>query len=97
MKTVYAKVHGTVQGVGYRYLVKEIAAKHGITGSVKNEDDGSVSIIATGDDKDIEDFFKDIRVDYEHGPSVFEIEFTNERPEHTTKERKEKKSFEIAR
>lgn len=83
MKTMYARVHGIVQGVGYRHLVKEAATRLGISGSVKNEIDGSVSIIAVGDEKRLDRFFSEITVDHSGGPSVFKIEFTNERPEHS--------------
>ncbi len=97
MKTLYAKVHGNVQGVGYRDLVRRAALHLGITGSVKNEDDGSVSIIASGEDGSLDRFFKEIKVDYQYGPSVFDIEFMNESPKHTVTDRKGNKSFEVAR
>lgn len=42
-------VTGKVQGVFYRQGTKEKATSLGIAGTVKNEADGSVHIIATGD------------------------------------------------
>ena len=41
-----ARVHGRVQGVGYRIYVKEMAARMGIRGTVKNLPDGSVEVVA---------------------------------------------------
>lgn len=43
------KVHGRVQGVGFRYFIKQNAEALGIRGYVRNEDDGGVFIYAVGD------------------------------------------------
>ena len=43
------KVHGIVQGVGFRYFVKQNADALGIRGYVRNEDDGGVFVYAVGD------------------------------------------------
>jgi acylphosphatase len=43
------KVHGRVQGVGFRYFVKYNAEALGVRGYVRNEDDGGVFVYATGD------------------------------------------------
>ena len=42
-------VSGRVQGVGFRFFVREAAQREGIAGSVWNRDDGSVEIEAQGD------------------------------------------------
>ena len=42
-------VAGRVQGVGFRYFVKQNADALGIRGYVRNEDDGSVFVYAVGD------------------------------------------------
>lgn len=42
-------VHGRVQGVGYRAFVYRQAEQLGITGTVKNQQDGTVYIEAEGD------------------------------------------------
>lgn len=49
-------VTGRVQGVGFRYAVWQLARQLKITGSVKNELDGSVQIIAQGPQEDLEKF-----------------------------------------
>ena len=41
-------VRGRVQGVGFRWFVEREAAQLGITGWVRNRDNGSVEIMATG-------------------------------------------------
>jgi acylphosphatase len=48
MQTLKIKVEGQVQGVFFRQSTQEKARELGIKGSVKNCDDDSVEIIATG-------------------------------------------------
>ena len=43
------RVEGLVQGVGFRWAVRSRAALLGVSGYVRNEDDGSVRIEAEGD------------------------------------------------
>lgn len=42
-------VHGTVQGVGYRWACEHEAQSLGVHGWVRNRDDGAVEIAAEGD------------------------------------------------
>lgn len=54
MKKNYAiVVRGTVQGVGYRYYVKQSADDLGLCGFARNEGDGSVYIEAEGDEESL--------------------------------------------
>ena len=48
MQTIRIKVEGRVQGVFFRQSTQEKANQLGIKGTVKNCDDDSVEIIATG-------------------------------------------------
>ena len=66
MKTVTMKVTGLVQGVGFRWTTQMIAQELGITGTVKNNPDGSVSIVAQGEELPLEHFIKKIKA----SPSV---------------------------
>ena len=66
MKTVTMRVTGLVQGVGFRWTTQMIAQELGITGTVKNNPDGSVSIVAQGDELPLEHFIKKIKA----SPSV---------------------------
>lgn len=57
MKVTYEiNVRGRVQGVGFRWFVKRQANLIGITGYVKNLVDGSVLIVAQGE-QDSQDAF----------------------------------------
>ena len=46
---VELRVHGRVQGVGFRYATEREAGRLGLRGFVRNLDDGSVEIVAEGD------------------------------------------------
>ena len=41
-------VSGMVQGVGYRFFVQRVAARHQVTGYVRNLPDGRVEVWAEG-------------------------------------------------
>jgi acylphosphatase len=47
-KSLHAIVEGHVQGVGFRYFVKETADSFSLTGWVRNRYDGSVEFTAEG-------------------------------------------------
>ncbi len=42
------RVTGRVQGVGFRWYVRRVAHEMGLWGSVRNEPDGSVTVLAGG-------------------------------------------------
>lgn len=46
-------ISGIVQGVGYRYFAQRSAARHHVTGFVKNLDDGSVEALIQGTEKKV--------------------------------------------
>lgn len=48
MERLHAVVHGDVQGVGFRYFVQRKAHQLGLTGWVRNNDDGTVELVAEG-------------------------------------------------
>ncbi len=64
------KVTGRVQGVGYRYFVQKKAAGLNIRGWVKNMSDGSVMVMAQGDETDVDTFIDYLRT----GPSMARVE-----------------------
>jgi len=47
---IIAWIYGRVQGVGFRYTTQYEAKKLGLTGYAKNLDDGSVEVVACGDE-----------------------------------------------
>jgi acylphosphatase len=53
-------VSGVVQGVGFRYFAQRSAARHQVTGYVKNLEDGSVEAFVQGGEKQVLGFRDDI-------------------------------------
>lgn len=49
-KRITVRYEGRVQGVGFRYTVVRLAQNLKVTGQVRNEFDGSVSLIAEGEE-----------------------------------------------
>lgn len=49
-----AWVHGQVQGVGFRYATQHQAKLQGLSGYVRNQDDGSVEVVACGESAQVE-------------------------------------------
>lgn len=58
MQVLYS---GGVQGVGFRYAVKTVAAGFDVAGTVKNLPDGRVELIAEGEKAELEAFRQAIR------------------------------------
>lgn len=52
---------GRVQGVGFRYTVKQVAAGYDVTGTVRNLADGRVELVAEGARDEVEAFRQGIR------------------------------------
>ena len=55
-------VYGRVQGVGFRYFTWKEAERIGIKGTVRNCVDGSVEIVAEGNDEQLQDFYNWLKV-----------------------------------
>ncbi|MFH0364480.1 acylphosphatase, partial [Escherichia coli] len=51
---IIAWVYGRVQGVGFRYTTQYEAKKLCLTGYAKNLDDGSVEVVACGEEGQVE-------------------------------------------
>lgn len=47
-------VHGRVHGVGFRWFVQRCAREIGLTGWVRNEDDGTVQAYAVGTEEQLD-------------------------------------------
>ncbi|TVR74466.1 MAG: acylphosphatase [Spirochaetaceae bacterium] len=70
MNAVEIRVHGRVQGVGFRYYACREAARVGVTGWVRNEPDGTVLVHAEGSPdqlRQMEDFLR-------RGPSYARVD-----------------------
>lgn len=51
---MHARIEGRVQGVGFRYFVRESATVYPITGWVRNLHAGGVELVAEGEREDLE-------------------------------------------
>jgi len=54
-------VHGRVQGVGFRYFVRDAGKKRGLTGDARNCSDGTVEIVVEGDAAEINGFIEEVK------------------------------------
>ena len=52
MKSVRALYEGRVQGVGFRWTVKDLSREFEVSGTVKNLVDGRVEVVAQGEETD---------------------------------------------
>ncbi len=53
-------IRGDVQGVGYRFFAQRAAARHQVTGYVRNCSDGTVEALAEGTPVEVEEFKNDL-------------------------------------
>lgn len=61
MKGIQVYYEGRVQGVGFRYCVRQLACGYEVTGWVKNLPDGRVELQASGEPEELEHFLESIR------------------------------------
>ncbi len=71
---LHAVVRGRVQGVGFRWFVRETATALGLAGRVRNRSDGTVEVEAEGDDAAI----ADLRRELAKGPRGAAVEAVDE-------------------
>jgi acylphosphatase len=55
-------VRGRVQGVGFRWYVRELARKLGLSGWVRNCPDGAVEIAAEGSEESLQRLQRELRI-----------------------------------
>ena len=60
-KTVQVFYEGRVQGVGFRYTARRVAAGFDVAGYVRNLTDGRVELVASGDDEEVDGFLEALR------------------------------------
>lgn len=77
MSTLHVAVSGRVQGVGFRWFVRERARALGLRGWVRNRVDGSVEVFALGDDEAVEQ----LRNTVWSGPPGADVRAVDERHE----------------
>ncbi len=61
-KTIFISVTGRVQGVGFRYFVRQKANENNITGWVRNTITGTVEIEASGESENLDIFIDWIKI-----------------------------------
>ena len=61
---LHVVIRGRVQGVGFRWFVRETATRLDLSGWVKNRDDGGVEVLADGPDASL----RLLREALGHGP-----------------------------
>lgn len=67
---VYAIAKGLVQGVGYRAFALHLARSYGLTGWIRNREDGTVELEVQGEEVLVRSFLKDLKI----GPRSAEVE-----------------------
>lgn len=70
LRRVHGVVHGFVQGVGFRAFARRQAAACGISGWVRNRNDGAVEFCAEGSISAVEEYLAAMRA----GPGYSEVE-----------------------
>ncbi|WP_043501270.1 acylphosphatase [Georgenia sp. SUBG003] len=73
-------VHGRVQGVGYRYSCELAAERLGVSGWVRNNDDGTVEAVVEGAESAVESLIEWARQGPRHA-DVSRVEIRQEEPE----------------
>lgn len=87
---LHAYYSGHVQGVGFRYSVKQLSLEFDVTGWVKNLPDGRVELMAEGERDELETFQAAV-------PDAGLRRFIRETQSHWSEGTGEFKGFEIAR
>jgi acylphosphatase len=63
------KIHGKVQGVGYRFFATRVARRLGLKGSIENIRDGYVEAIVEGEKNVIDEWIEELK----EGPRYAEV------------------------
>ncbi|MEK6374156.1 MAG: acylphosphatase [Acidobacteriota bacterium] len=63
------RIHGKVQGVGYRFFATRVARRLGLKGSIQNNRDGTVDAVVEGEKSVIDEWLEQLR----EGPRYAEI------------------------
>lgn len=63
------RIHGKVQGVGYRFFATRVARRLGLKGHIQNLRDGSVEAMVEGEGTAIDEWIEELR----EGPRFAEV------------------------
>ncbi len=64
------RIHGKVQGVGYRFFATRVARRLGLKGSIQNLRDGTVEALVEGEKEKIDEWIEDLK----EGPRYAEVD-----------------------
>ena len=65
-----ASIHGLVQGVFFRHFTQAKAQELGLSGTVSNQSDGTVRVVAEGRQEDVETLLDWLQ----HGPELARVD-----------------------
>lgn len=65
----YIRIHGKVQGVGYRFYATRVARRMGLKGWIQNMRDGSVETLVEGEQQVIDEWLEELK----EGPRYAEV------------------------
>ncbi|MEM4663290.1 MAG: acylphosphatase [Candidatus Diapherotrites archaeon] len=74
IKELRVRVYGLVQGVFFRAFTRECAVSLGLKGYVRNMPDGSVEIVAQGEEEKLKKLLEKVKI----GPPAAEVEHVEE-------------------
>lgn len=80
MKTLRVHYEGRVQGVGFRYTVKNLAREYDVSGTVENLSDGRVELVVSGESEEVDAFLEGIRTSHLAGHIALEFPQSIPRP-----------------
>ena len=63
------RIHGKVQGVGYRFFATRVARRLGLKGTIQNNRDGTVDAVVEGERNVINDWIEELK----EGPRYAEV------------------------
>jgi acylphosphatase len=63
------RIHGKVQGVGYRFFATRVARRLGLKGTIENQRDGSVEATVEGEKRLIDQWIEELK----EGPRYAEV------------------------
>lgn len=83
------KITGSVQGVGFRWTAKRIADSVGLSGWVRNDPDGGVTLAIEGEENELDEFMQ--RLDEALGCHIAGVAAKETRPG------KSRRGFDVVR
>jgi len=63
------RIHGKVQGVGYRFFATRVARRLGLKGTIQNNREGTVDAVVEGEKSAIDDWIEELK----EGPRYAEV------------------------